>query len=158
MSSPGRSVVALLAFDGVEAECPVGRGLRCRAGRRRPRQSPRPRRSAGRSPAPPCRRRQRPQQPVTETGGSELRGLARLTAEVPTTTLPAPTTAPPGPSTTRRRHVGATTSVFPSIEAFAEAWNDTAVQMVLLDPSVEVFHLDPAAVVRGPLPPDTQLG
>ena len=92
-----------------------------------------------------------PPAPAPAAGGSGSSvppdGLASPTAEAATTTLPPSTTVLPS-----------VTSVFPSIEAFAEAWNETAVNMVLLDPSVEVFLLDPAAVVRGPLPPDTQLG
>jgi hypothetical protein len=48
--------------------------------------------------------------------------------------------------------------VFPSIDAFVAAWNDTAAQLAAVDPTAEVFTIDPAAVVRGPLPPDTPLG
>jgi hypothetical protein len=69
-----------------------------------------------------------------------------------TTTVPATTAVP---ATTV---AAAAASVFPSIDAFTTAWNDTAAQLALVDPTVEVFTIDPAAVVRGPLPPDTPLG
>jgi hypothetical protein len=74
------------------------------------------------------------------------------TTTVPTTTAVRATTAVPTTAAT----AGAT--VFPSIDAFATAWNDTAAQLAVVDPTVEVFTIDPAAVVRGPLPPDTPLG
>jgi hypothetical protein len=80
---------------------------------------------------------------------------AAVTTTVPATTTTVPATTTAVPATTA---AAATAPVFPSIDAFAAAWNDTAAQLAAVDPTVEVFTIDPAAVVRGPLPPDTPLG
>jgi hypothetical protein len=81
-----------------------------------------------------------------------IASLAALAAAPAGASAP-PTTTAPGPTV-----ASAPAPVFPSIDAFVAAWNKTAAQLSAIDPTVEVFTLDPATVVRGPIPPGTPLG
>jgi hypothetical protein len=76
----------------------------------------------------------------------------------PTTTLAATTAVPATTTAPGTTVASAAAPVFPSIDAFVVAWNETAAQLAALDPTAEVFIIDPATVVRGPVPPDTPLG
>ena len=50
------------------------------------------------------------------------------------------------------------TSAFPTLDDLVAAWNQTAADLLLIDPSAEVFILDPASILRGPLPAAGTLG
>ncbi len=89
---------------------------------------------------------------VVSLAGLGTTVTAGATDAAPSTTTLTATTAP---GTTV---ASAAAPVFPSIDAFAAAWNETAAQLAALDPTVEIFTIDPATVVRGPIPPDTALG